>query len=126
MEYLALKLIHVACVALSFAGFIVRGVWMIRESPLLRQRWVRVAPHVVDTILLASAIALAVLLRQYPFVHGWLTAKVAGLALYIALGMVALRFGATRRVRIGAWLLAQVVFAYVVAVAITRNIFIIH
>jgi len=126
MEYLALKQIHVACVALSFAGFFVRGVWMIRESPLLRQRWVRVAPHVVDTVLLASAIALAVLLGQYPFVHGWLTAKVAGLALYIALGMVALRFGATRRVRIGAWLLAQVIFAYVVAVAITRNIFIIH
>ena len=126
MEYLALKQIHVACVALSFAGFFVRGVWMIREPPLLRQRWVRVAPHVVDTILLASAIALAVLLRQYPFVHGWLTAKVAGLALYIALGMIALRFGATRRIRVAAWLLAQVVLAYVVMVAITRNIFIIQ
>ena len=126
MEYLALKQIHVACVALSFAGFVVRGVWMVRESPLLARRWVRVVPHVVDTVLLASAIALAVMLRQYPFVHGWLTAKVAGLALYIALGMVALRFGATRRIRIGAWLLAQVVFAYVVAVALTKNIFIIQ
>ena len=126
MEYIALKQIHVACVVLSWAGFFVRGVWMIRESPLLRRRWVRVAPHVVDTILLASAIALAVLLRQYPFVHGWLTAKVVGLALYIALGTVALRFGATRRIRVAAWLLAQVVLAYVVMVAVTRNIFIIQ
>jgi uncharacterized membrane protein SirB2 len=126
MEYLALKQIHVACVVLSFAGFVVRGVWMIRESPLLRRRWVRVAPHVVDTVLLASAIALAVLLRQYPFVHGWLTAKVVGLALYIALGMVALRRGPTRRTRITAWVAAQLVLGYVVAVALTKNPFIIQ
>jgi uncharacterized membrane protein SirB2 len=75
----------------------------------------------VDTVLLASAIALAVLLKQYPLVHPWLTAKVAGLLLYIVLGMVALRYGTTRRIRIGAWLMAQGVFAYVVAVAFTRN-----
>jgi len=121
MDYLALKQIHIVCVALSFAGFIVRGVWMIRESPLLRRRWVRVAPHVVDTVLLASAIALSVMLAQYPFVHAWLTAKLIGLVLYIALGMVALKLGPTRLARISAWIAAQLVLGYVVAVAITKN-----
>ena len=124
MEYVALKQIHVACVALSWAGFFVRGVWMIRESPRLDARWVRVVPHVVDTVLLASAIALAVKLQQYPFVHAWLTAKVTGLVVYIALGMVALRHGPTRRVRIAAWVAAQLVLGYVVAVAISKNILI--
>jgi uncharacterized membrane protein SirB2 len=121
MDYITLKHVHFACVMLSYAGFFVRGVWMIRDPSRLRQRWVRVVPHIVDTVLLASAIALAVLLKQYPLVHPWLTAKVAGLLLYIVLGMVALRYGTTRRIRIGAWLMAQGVFAYVVAVAFTRN-----
>ena len=124
MEYVVLKQIHVACVALSFAGFFVRGVWMIRESPMLRRRWVRIAPHVVDTVLLASAVALAVLLQQYPFVHSWLTAKVAGLLVYIALGMAALRMSAARPARIAAWIAALLVFGYVAAVALTKNIFI--
>jgi uncharacterized membrane protein SirB2 len=121
MDYVALKQVHVACVALSWAGFFVRGVWMMRASPLLNARWVRVAPHVVDTALLASAIALAVMLHQYPFVHAWLTAKVIGLVLYIALGMVALRRGPTRGARIAAWVAAQLVLGYVVAVALTKN-----
>ena len=121
MDYLALKQIHVACVVLSWAGFFVRGVWMIRESPLLMRRWVRVAPHVVDTVLLASAVALAAMLAQYPFVHVWLTAKVTGLVLYIALGTVALKRGRTRHARIAAWVAAQLVLGYVVAVAITKN-----
>src|SRR5688572_30261956 len=125
-DYASLKTTHVACVAASYLFFLVRGVWMIRASPLLARRWVRVAPHVVDTLLLASAIALAVLLKQYPLVHPWLTAKVTGLLIYIALGMVALRYGATPRARICAWLAAQAVFAYVVAVAVTKNPYIVQ
>jgi len=125
MDYLLLKLTHVTCVALSYAGFVLRGIWMIRDSPVLERRWVRVLPHVVDTVLLASAIALAVVLKQYPLVEPWLTAKVAGLVLYIVLGMVALRYGTTRGVRMGAWIAAQAVFLYIVAVALTRSVLIV-
>ena len=125
MDYLLLKLTHVTCVVLSYAGFVLRGIWMIQDSRMLERRWVRVLPHAVDTLLLASAIALAVVLKQFPFVEPWLTAKVAGLALYIVLGMIALRYGTTRRVRMGAWIMAQAVFLYIVAVALTRNVLIV-
>jgi uncharacterized membrane protein SirB2 len=121
MDYLLLKLTHVTCVVLSYAGFVLRGIWMIRDSRMLERRWVRVLPHVVDTVLLASAIALAVVLKQYPFVEPWLTAKLVALLFYIGLGMVALRFGTTRSIRTGAWITAQAVFLYIVAVALTRN-----
>lgn len=121
MEYNAFKQLHVVCVALSYAGFFARGIWMMRDSPWLARRWARILPHVNDTVLLASAIALAVLSRQYPFVHGWLTAKVLALLLYIILGMVALGRGRTRRVRIAAWIAGQAVFAYIVLVALTRE-----
>lgn len=126
MDYIALKYVHLACVMLSYAGFFVRGVWMIRDSAMLERRWVKVLPHVNDALLLATAIALAWMLRQYPFVHGWLTAKVVALAGYILLGMVALKPGRPKGARVAAWAAAQVVFLYIVAVALTRNPWILY
>ena len=119
--YPALKALHVACVAASYALFFTRGVWMARQSVMLQRRWVKILPHVVDTALLASAIALAVMIHQYPLVSGWLTAKVAGLVVYIGLGMIALGRGKSRGKRIAAWIAAQIVFFYIVAVAVTRD-----
>ena len=119
--YAALKALHVACVAASYALFFTRGVWMARQSAMLHRRWVKILPHVVDTVLLASAIALAVMIRQYPLVSGWLTAKAAGLVVYIGLGMIALGRGKSRGKRIAAWIAAQIVFFYIVAVAVTRD-----
>lgn len=121
MSYLALKYLHVSCVVVSYALFLVRGVWMMRSSPLLAQRWVRIVPHGVDTVLLASAIAMAILIRQYPFTVPWLTAKLVGLIAYIALGMIALKRGRTRGVRLTAWIAAQLVLFYIVAVAVNKN-----
>lgn len=120
-DYPGLKIIHVSCAAASYLLFVTRGVWMMRKSDLLQQRWVRIVPHVIDTVLLASAIALTVILREYPLTHGWLTAKVSGLIVYIALGTAALKRGRTLRGRVAAWIAAQLVFMYIVAVAVTRN-----
>ena len=119
--YLWVKYVHVACVILSLSGFAARGALMLADSPLLNARWVRIAPHLVDTALLASAAWLAVVLQQYPFVHGWLTAKVLGLLAYIGFGMVALRRGRTKGVRAAFLALACASAAYVVWVALTRD-----
>jgi uncharacterized membrane protein SirB2 len=119
--YLLVKQLHVACVVLSLAGFVARGALMAVGAPLLQSRFVRVAPHVVDTALLASAIWLAWASHQYPFVHGWLTAKVLGLLAYIGFGTMALKHGRTLRSRLGFFLLALVAASYIVAVAITRD-----
>ena len=119
--YILVKYLHVSFVVLSGTGFVLRGAWMLQGSPMLARRWVRVLPHVVDTVLLASAIALAVMMEQYPLVHGWLTAKVLGLIAYIALGTIALKRGRTRAVRITAFGGALLVFAYIVAVAMTKS-----
>lgn len=116
-----LKYVHVGCAILSVSGYFLRGVWMLRDSPMLRRLWVRVAPHVIDTLLLLSALLLAVRIGQYPFVHGWLTAKVLGVVAYIVLGSIGLKRGRTMGVRIAAWLAALIVFAYIVGVALTRS-----
>ena len=116
-----LKTIHVTFAALSFTGFFIRGIWMLRDSPLLKQRWVRIAPQVVDTVLLASAIALAVQWRLSPLDQPWLMAKIIALVVYIGVGLVALRLGRTKTVRAAAWVLGMLIFAYIVSVAVTRS-----
>jgi uncharacterized membrane protein SirB2 len=115
------KWLHISCAALTITGFVIRGKWMLQESPRLAQPWVRIAPHGVDTLLLLTALWLAVATQQYPFVHGWLTAKVVALVFYIGLGMIALRRGRNRRRRTTAFVLALLVFGYIVAVALTRQ-----
>ena len=121
MDYFTVKHIHMGCAAASGSQFLLRGVWMLRASPLLHQRWVRIAPHVVDTLLLASAITLAVWSGQYPFAQGWLTAKLLALLGYIVLGTIALKRGRTRAVRTGALIGALALFAYIVAVAVSKH-----
>lgn len=91
------------------------------DSSLLKKTWVNVAPHFVDTMLLVSAVILAIRIQQYPGTHGWLTAKLIAVLVYIGLGMLALKLGRTRIARMTAWWSALAVFLYIVAVAITRN-----
>ena len=119
---LFLKYLHVTCVVLSISGYLLRGVWMMRASHWLQKKWVRIAPHVIDTVLLGSAILLAIEIRQYPFVQGWLTAKVLALAAYIVVGAIGLKYGRTKKIRIAAWLGAIALFAYIVLVALTRQV----
>lgn len=113
--------LHVVCVYLSLAGFVLRGIWMIQASPLRFLKPVRIVPHVIDTLLLVSALALAWLTAQYPFTHGWLTAKLLALVAYIGLGLLAFRFGRSREVRILAWVGALLAFGYMLAVAYARS-----
>jgi len=116
-----MKTIHVTFAALSFIGFFIRGVWMLRDSPLLKQRWVKITPQVVDTVLLASAILLAVQLHMSPLDQPWLMAKIIALVAYIGVGLVALRFGRTKGIRTIAWLLGMVIFSYIASVAVSKS-----
>jgi len=116
-----LKYLHVGCVVLSGGGFFVRGLWMLGKSPRLQQPLVRVLPHIVDTVLLGSAIAMAVISAQYPFATAWLTAKLIGLLIYIGCGTMALKRGRNQRQRALFFAAALLAFAYIVAVAVSRN-----
>ena len=124
MDYSALKHVHIACVLLSGSLFLLRGTWMLIAPARLQARWVRIAPHIVDTLLLASAIGLVLWSGQYPFVQAWLGAKVLALLVYIGLGSIALKRGKTRKVRLHAFIAALAVFAYIGAVAISKQVFV--
>jgi len=119
--YWPLKSIHLLSLTLSISLFVIRGVWMAVRPEHLARRWVRIVPHVIDTVLLSSAIGLMLVLRQYPFVNDWLTAKLLALITYIVLGSIALKYGATLRIRLIAFAAALVVFAYIVGVALNHH-----
>lgn len=121
--YLILKYIHVTSVVTTFSLFFLRGVWMLRDSPRLNARWVKIVPHVNDTVLITSALLLAAVIGQYPGVDGWLTAKVVALLAYIVIGSVAIKRGRSRTIRLAAWFCAMGVFFYIVSVALTKNPF---
>ena len=120
--YFAIKHLHVTCVVLSAAGFLLRGYWMLSGSRLLHSLPARVMPHINDSTLLISAIVLAVMIEQYPFAAGWVTAKVIGLLAYILLGTVALKRGRTMSARVLAFIGAIAVYAWIVSVALTKNV----
>ncbi len=121
LYYLFVKHLHITCVAVSGGFFALRGLWMLRAPHMLQRRWVKTLPHFVDTVLLGSAIYLAYVSTQYPFVFPWVSAKVMALLVYIVLGSVALKRGRTLAVRTGALLAALLVYAYIVTVALNKN-----
>lgn len=101
MEYYqTIKIIHAATASLSFVGFLIRGWWMIRENSLLQNKFVKIAPHINDTLLLVAAITLLIISDVNPFVVGWLTAKIILLVGYIVAGTIALKRGKTKQLRV--------------------------
>jgi uncharacterized membrane protein SirB2 len=120
IPYLPVRNLHIASVTLSIALFVVRAGWMMWAPERLARRWVRIVPHIVDTVLLLSGAWLAWQLGAAG-VRGWLPAKLAALVVYILLGAVALRRGRTRGVRVVAAVAAIATFGYIVSVAVTKS-----
>ena len=121
MSYLLLKHLHMTLAAVSGVLFLLRGLWMMAGSPMLQRGWVKRTPHMVDSLLLLSALALAGWAGFSPSNSPWLGAKIGALVAYIVLGSVALKYGKTRLVRLAAFAAALACFGYIVATAVTKN-----
>jgi uncharacterized membrane protein SirB2 len=121
MDYFSVKLVHQSAVALSVTGFFVRGAASLAGARWVRGRTARTLPHLVDSVLLASALSLAWMLRLTPVEAPWLLAKIVGLLAYIGLGVIALKPGRPPAVRGTAWLAALAVVGWIVSVAVTKK-----
>jgi uncharacterized membrane protein SirB2 len=119
-SYVALLGAHMLLAVSSPVLFSVRAWRSIRGLEPARG-WLRVTPHVVDSLLLLAGIGLALIIRQYPFVDGWLTAKLLALIAYIGAGHLAVRRARSLRGKLTAWLIALALVLYIFAVAITKS-----
>jgi uncharacterized membrane protein SirB2 len=122
MSYALLKLIHVGTVYITFGLFLARGIWMLLDSPRLQDRWVRVVPHLNDTLLITAAIGMLVTIGLNPLFQPWLLAKIVGLLLYIGLGTMALKRGRTKVQRSLYFVAALAIIGYIIAVAVTKQV----
>lgn len=118
-----LKYFHMSLALLTICGFVLRGVWILSTSPLSNHPITRIAPHVVDTLFLATGIIMVVQLQLNLLQNNWLLAKFAGLIVYIVLGAIALRLGRTQGIRAFAFFGALLAFTYVVGAAINKSAF---
>jgi len=90
---------------------------MLKDSTLLQLRLVKILPHIVDSLLLASGVALAVLTQTNPLVQHWLLAKLLLLLLYIVSGSIALKYGRNKIQRVMAMVLAVSAVSAIVLIA---------
>jgi uncharacterized membrane protein SirB2 len=121
MDYTTLKMFHATTVALSFGGFVARGLASLRMAQWGRSRPAKILPHIVDTLLLISGVWLAVMAHLSPSNAPWLVAKWVALLIYIGLGVVALRPSVPRAFRAAAWVGGLLAFAYIASVAVTKS-----
>lgn len=116
--YLEIRNVHIASVLASGGLFLLRGLG-VNVFNAAWPMWapVRYLSYTIDTVLLTAALMLMTIVRQYPFVHHWLTVKVVLLVVYIVLGSFALKRGKTRNARLGFFAAALLVFGYIYYVA---------
>ncbi|WP_428422492.1 SirB2 family protein [Methylibium sp.] len=122
MDYPTVRAVHIGCAVISITLFAARGAMQLGGVDWRRWRWLRMAPHLNDTVLLAAAVALAVMSAQYPLVQPWLTAKLLALGVYVALGRFALKRSVPPWGRRAAFAAALASVGYIVAVARTRSV----
>lgn len=121
MNAIFLKYIHIVAVAVSFALFFVRGLWVMRSYPSPQESWVRYLPHVVDAVLVGSALALLYESRNHGWPGDWMAVKLALIAVYVALVLVVLIFAKSLALKVMTWLVALLVFLFVTTVAVLRH-----
>lgn len=119
--YTAVKHIHMTCIALSVLLFIMRFIWTMTQSSMLQKKWVKITPHIVDTLLILSAATLCVLISQYPFVTPWVTEKLVGLFMYVFMVALALKMARTNFMRVIGFIGALSWIAFTALVAISKQ-----
>lgn len=120
-HYLDIKHLHMSLVTLSGVLFLLRGILMLKSSKALQMKTLKIAPHIIDTGLLITGVSLAVILGLKPSETPWIMAKLIALVVYIGLGTIAIKRGKTLAIRATAFVAALITFAYIIAVAITKN-----
>ena len=124
MLYIFIKHLHITIVLLSFCFFILRFSWSTQQSDMLNRTWVKISPHIIDTLLLSLGIYLMITAQMWPTEHLWLAVKLSALVVYIILGSFAIKRAKTSKTRNISACLAVLVFIYMVNVAISKSPFV--
>jgi len=115
------KHLHLTAIALSFALFAIRYFLLMRSSKLQHKKWLKITPHIVDTVLIISIVLLCVELSLYPFVNEWATSKLIGLVLYMLSVAFALKWARNNAMRLVGFAGAVAWLTITASIAVSKN-----
>src|SRR5699024_5377796 len=121
-HYLAIRTIHIASVTLSGSLFMLRGLLV----QLGRKQWaltlsVRYLSYLIDITLLATGVLLVTILPWALCSNGWLLVKLGLVAVYVVLGVLAMKRGRSARIRVICYLAALLTFLVIVGIALAHH-----
>ena len=114
-----IKLIHLIFILTSLASFIARIALSVFKPGILKNKIIKIAPHIIDTVLLVSGITLVIQGNWLDGEFDWILSKLILLLIYIILGVMAMRFSDYKR-----WLAftgAIMCYIFIFLIAITKN-----
>jgi len=115
------KHLHITLAVLSVSLFTLRFIWLLANSAKLQAKWVKITPHVIDTLLLIVGIALMAKLYINPLEQLWLAEKLIALFAYIFTGYYTLKLARNRTMQIIGYLGAMGWVMLIVKLAMTRE-----
>jgi uncharacterized membrane protein SirB2 len=115
------KHLHMTIAAVSVALFTLRFIWLLLGSDQLNKKWVKIAPHIIDTLLLLLGVMMAVKLVINPFEQLWLAEKILAIIAYIFTGYYTLKLARNNMFKVIGYLGALGWFMLIVRIAMTKQ-----
>ncbi|QGM80744.1 SirB2 family protein [Otariodibacter oris] len=81
---------HIASAYLSLILLLIRGLLSVKEINWRRYKLLRIAPHIIDTLLLISGIGIF-LVFGFSILQVWIWLKLVFILLYITFSILALK-----------------------------------
>ncbi|MDF1583239.1 MAG: SirB2 family protein [Methyloprofundus sp.] len=117
-----IKSLHMLFILLSISSFIIRIMLAEFKPALLQAKLAKIAPHVIDTLLILTGLTLVFQGNWLSAEYGWIISKIMILLAYIGLGIGAMRNSGMKR-----WIYfagALACFGYILLIAISKHGFI--
>ena len=113
--------LHMTLAVLSIALFTLRFIWLLTNSSKLSAKWVKISPHIIDTLLLTVGVVMAVKYSINPFEQLWLGEKLLAIVAYIFTGYYTLKLARNKAMQIIGYLGAMGWIMLIVRLAMTRE-----
>ncbi|KGJ91056.1 SirB2 family protein [Thalassotalea sp. ND16A] len=120
---LLVKNFHMFLAALSVALFTFRFALLMTNPDKLKQKWLKICPHVIDTLLFTLGIIMMVTYSLYPGQVDWMTEKLVAVVAYIFTGYYTLKLARNNTMRVIGYLGAMGWVILVARIAMTKQNF---
>ena len=116
-----LKFLHLSLVLIAIFSFVGRVILSETRPELLKQKIFKIAPHIINTLLIISGFVLVFQGDWLASNYGWIIAKLIALIGFVGLGILTLKSRGSQRWM--AFTATMCCFVYIGIVAVTKNPF---